>query len=56
MGHVFLNAGGNNFCNHKYGPADIYVASSGNVTDEVIMKCIEEQGKEPPDDNFKITE
>ena len=31
-----------------------FVASSGNVTDEVIMKYIEEQGKEPPDDNFRI--
>ena len=31
-----------------------FVASSGNVTDEVIMKYIEEQGKEPPDGEFKI--
>jgi putative transposase len=31
-----------------------FVASSGNVTDEVIMKYIEEQGKEPPDDDFKV--
>ena len=31
-----------------------FVASSGNVTDEVIMKYIEEQGKEPPDSDFKI--
>ena len=31
-----------------------FVASSGNVTDEVIMKYIEEQGKEPPNDNFLI--
>ena len=31
-----------------------FVASSGNVTDEVIMKSIEEQGKEPPDGDFKI--
>ena len=31
-----------------------FVASSGNVTDEVIIKYIEEQGKEPPDDNFKV--
>ena len=31
-----------------------FVASSGNVTDEVIMKYIEEQGKEPPDGDFKI--
>ena len=31
-----------------------FVASSGNVTDEVIMKYIEEQGKEPPDGDFRI--
>jgi putative transposase len=31
-----------------------FVASSGNVTDEVIMKYIEEQGKEPPDGDFSI--
>jgi putative transposase len=31
-----------------------FVASSGNVTDEVIIKYIEEQGKEPPNENFKV--
>ena len=31
-----------------------FVASSGNVTDDVIAKYIEEQGKEPPDDNFEV--
>ena len=31
-----------------------FAASSGNVTDEVIIKYIEEQGKEPPDGEFKI--
>ena len=31
-----------------------FAASSGNVTDEVIMKYIEMQGKEPEDGNFKI--
>ena len=31
-----------------------FVASSGNVTDEVIAKYIEEQGKEPPDGDFKV--
>ncbi len=31
-----------------------FVASSGNITDEVIMKYIEEQGKEPSDGNFKV--
>jgi len=33
-----------------------FVASSGNITDEVIMKYIEEQGKEPTDNNFKTDE
>ncbi len=31
-----------------------FVATSGNVTDEVIMKYIEQQGLEPPDGDFKI--
>jgi putative transposase len=31
-----------------------FAASSGNVTDEVIMQYIELQGKEPKDGNFKI--
>ena len=31
-----------------------FAASSGNVTDEVIVKYIEEQGKEPPDGDFKV--
>ena len=30
-----------------------FVASSGNVTDEVVMRYIEMQGIEPQDDNFK---
>jgi putative transposase len=30
-----------------------FVASSGNITDEVIIKYIEEQGKETVDDDFK---
>ena len=30
-----------------------FVASSGNVTDEVIMKYIEQQSVEPPDGDFK---
>ena len=29
-------------------------ASSGNVTDEVIIKYIEQQGQEPPDGDFRI--
>jgi putative transposase len=31
-----------------------WVASSGNVTDEVWKKYIESQKPEPPDDNFKV--
>ena len=31
-----------------------FVATSGNVTDEIIIKYIEEQGKEPPDGDFKV--
>jgi putative transposase len=31
-----------------------WVASSGNVTDEVWQKYIEGQALEGPDDNFKI--
>jgi putative transposase len=30
-----------------------FVASSGNVTDEVVIKYIKQQGLEPQDDNFK---
>jgi putative transposase len=33
-----------------------FAVSSGNVTDEVIMKYIEQQGLEPPDAEFKIDE
>lgn len=33
-----------------------FVVSSGNVTDEAIIKYIENQGKEPPDGDFKIDE
>ena len=31
-----------------------FAASSGNVTDEVIMQYIEPQGKEPQDGDFRI--
>ena len=31
-----------------------FVASSGNITDEMVMKYIEQQGHEPPDADFKI--
>ena len=34
----------------------LFVGSSGNVTDEVIIKYIEEQGKEPPGGDFKIND
>jgi len=30
-----------------------FVATSGNVTDEVIVKYIEQQSLEPPDGDFK---
>lgn len=30
-----------------------FVASSGNITDEVIMQYIEEQGKEPTGEDFR---
>jgi putative transposase len=30
-----------------------FVATSGNITDEVIMRYIEEQGKEPTDSDFR---
>ena len=34
-----------------------FVATSGNVTDDVIAKYIEEQGAEPQDDaDFEVTE
>ena len=33
-----------------------FVASSGNVTDEVIAKYIEDQDVEPQDDDFRVTE
>ncbi len=34
-----------------------FVATSGNVTDEVIAKYVEEQGAVPQDDaNFKVSE
>ena len=32
----------------------ILVATSGNVTDEVWKKYIEDQKPEEPDDNFKV--
>ena len=32
------------------------VASFGNITDEVCMHYIENQGKEPTEDDFKINE
>jgi hypothetical protein len=32
------------------------VATSGNVTDEVISKYIASQDVEPQDDDFKVTE
>jgi putative transposase len=31
-----------------------FVASSGNITDEMVMQYIEQEGHEPPDADFKI--
>lgn len=31
-----------------------FVASSGQVTDETIMNYLEQQGKEPPDGDFRV--
>jgi putative transposase len=33
-----------------------FVATSGNVTDEIVMKYIEDQDVETQDDDFKMTE
>ena len=33
-----------------------FAASSGHVTDEIIMKYIEQQNIEPPDGDFKVEE
>ena len=33
-----------------------FVASSGNVTDEIILEYIKNQDKEGTDDNFQIRE
>ena len=38
---------------HIWG-REYFVASSGHVTDEAIMNYIEQQGKEPPDGDFRI--
>ena len=32
------------------------MASSGNVTDEVILEYIEQQDKEQGDDNFRVSD
>jgi hypothetical protein len=37
----------------NFSPTGYFVASSGNITDEVIIKYIEEQGKQQIDDDFK---
>ena len=42
------------FCGRHIWARGYFVASSGNVTDEVIMQYIELQGKEPEDGNFRI--
>ena len=40
---------------HLWARGD-FVATSGNVTDEVIARYIEEQDIEPEDADFKVTE
>jgi putative transposase len=42
------------FWGHHLWARGYFVASSGNVTEEVIAKYIEEQGKEPIDGGFKV--
>lgn len=51
MGSKRLNR---NFWGRHIWACGYFVASSGNVADEVIIKYIEEQGKESPDGDFKI--
>jgi putative transposase len=38
---------------HEIPQANSFVASSGNVTDDVIIQYIEQQSLEPPDGDFK---
>lgn len=33
-----------------------FVATSGNVTDDILMKYVKDQDVEPQDDDFKVTE
>jgi putative transposase len=40
----------------KYRKRLLLVASSGNVTDEVIMEYIRTQGQEKADDDFRVDE
>ena len=42
------------FCGRHIWARGYFAASSGNVTDEVIMQYIELQGKEPNDGDFRI--
>jgi putative transposase len=42
------------FWGHHLWARGYFVASSGNVTDEAIIKYIEQQGQEPQDGDFKI--
>ena len=42
------------FWGRNFWARGYFATSSGNVTDEVVMKYIEQQGHEPPDFDFKI--
>jgi putative transposase len=44
------------FCGKHIWARGYFVASSGNVTDEVIAKYIAEQDLERADEDFKVTE
>ena len=37
-----------------WGARGFFVASSGNVTDEIVREYIEKQDVLKPDDNFKV--
>ena len=44
----------NEFWGRHLWARGFFAVSSGNITDEVIIKYIEEQGREPTDDDFTI--
>ena len=42
------------FWGRNFWARGYFAASSGNITDEMVMQYIEQQGHEPPDADFKI--